>query len=47
MLTVSKNENKEIKYNAVSIYQSFYIGAFILKNLFTVCVFAVGLKSAI
>ena len=47
MLTVNRNENKEIEYDAVSIYKSFYIAAFVLKNLFTVCVFAVGLKSAI
>ena len=47
MLTVNVNEEKEIEFDAVSIYMSPYIAAFIVKNIFTVFVFALGLKSAI
>ena len=47
MLIIARNENKEVEYNAVTIYETFYIGALVLKSLFTVAVFALGLKSAI
>ena len=47
MLMVNTNEKKEIEYDAVTIYETFYIVALVLKSFFSVFVFALGLKSAI
>lgn len=47
MLLINKDENKEIEYNAATVYRSFYVGVFMVKNLLAVYVFALGLKSAI
>ena len=47
MLQIQVDENKEIKYDAASVYTSFYIPVFILRMIITVGVFAVGLQSAI
>ena len=47
MLVVRTDENKEVEFDASSIYTTFYVAAFMARNLFTVIVFAVGLNSAI
>ena len=47
MLQVNTNEEKEIEYDAASIYTSFYVAIFIIRMIVTVFVFAVGLQSAI
>lgn len=47
MLVINTNDKKEVEYDLISIYKSFYVGVFIVKNIFTIVVFAVALKSAI
>ena len=47
MLLVATNDKKEIEYDVITIYRSFYVAVFMVKNIFTVFVFAVALKSAI
>ena len=47
MLVINKDEQKEAEFDAVTIYTSLYLPVFIVKNIFTVFVFALGLKSAI
>ena len=47
MLVINKNDKKEAEYDAVTIYTSLYIPAFVIKNIFTVFIFSMGLKSAI
>ena len=47
MLMVNTNEKKEIEYDAASIYETFYVVALVFKSLFSVFVFAMGIKSAI
>jgi len=47
MLLVRTNERKELGFDAVSVYESFYVAALFLRNLFSVFVLALGLKSAI
>lgn len=47
MLVINKNDKKETEFDAVTIYASLYLPAFIIKNIFTVFIFSLGLKSAI
>ena len=47
MLVINKNEKKDTEFDAVTIYASLYLPAFVIKNIFTVFIFSMGLKSAI